>query len=107
MLILNDGPCAGTYMCKRAPDYLRAVINGKGEKDVLDLPGDTPEPDEEIYIYRLVEGPGWIHLKRGGKKGSGYFATGSYKYIPGIDTGDLRDNIKWIEWIQSQGVREK
>ena len=29
-------------MCKRAPLYLRAVVNDKGGTDALDMPSDTP-----------------------------------------------------------------
>ena len=49
MLTLIDGPVAGDYMCRRAPIYLRAVINRKvldannaPRRDVLNEVEDTP-----------------------------------------------------------------
>jgi len=44
MMKLLDGPAAGTYMCKRAPLYLRAVVNDKGGTDVLDMPSEVTIP---------------------------------------------------------------
>ena len=31
MVELKDGPCKGVFMVKNAPDFLRAVIDKKGE----------------------------------------------------------------------------
>ena len=45
-LNLLDGPAIGTYMCQRAPVYLRAVVGTDGKADVLDQWEDTPEPTE-------------------------------------------------------------
>lgn len=100
MLELKDGPCEGVYYCKRAPYRLRAVVNGQGEKDVLDLVDDTPADDEKVYIYRLEGEPGWMHIH--GTKIHGFYATGTYFHMPEVDGEALRDNAKWQEWALAQ-----
>jgi hypothetical protein len=100
MLQLLDGPCQGTYLCKRSPVYLRAVIDDKGEKDVLDQIEDTPRDLETIYVYKRDGAAGWIHLN--GTKVHGYYAMGSYNHLPEVDGETLRDNDKWQEWAVAQ-----
>ena len=100
MLQLKDGPCEGVYYCRRAPDYLRAVINDKGEKDALDLIDDTPRDDELVFIYRLEGEPGWMHIH--GTKVHGFYATGTYYYMPEVDGKLLRDNAEWQKWALAQ-----
>ncbi len=56
MIKLVDGPAAGTYMVKRAPLYLRAVVNDKGGTDALDMPSDTPTDLESIHVYQANRG---------------------------------------------------
>ena len=96
MLQLVDGPCEGTYFVKRAPNYLRAVLDDKGEKDVLDLIEDTPRDSERVYVYKLDGEPGWMHIH--GTKVHGFYATGTYHYLPEVDGESLRDNSKWQSW---------
>ena len=103
MLTLVDGPCQGTYMCKRAPLLLRAV-KGKdnaGNTDVLDLVDDTPTTGESVYIYKLEGEAGTVHLNFGGGKG-GWYAFASYRYLPDVDGETLRDNETWQAWARAQ-----
>lgn len=52
-LMLEGGPCAGGYHTARAPAPLRATLGPapKRKCDVLDLPEDEPQLDEEIHLY--------------------------------------------------------
>ena len=54
MMTLVDGPAEGTYMVRYAPEYLRAVVDRKGGKDVLDHPNDDPRDSEAVHVYRRV-----------------------------------------------------
>ena len=71
MMKLVDGPAKGTYMCKRAPLYLRAVVNDKGGTDALDMPSDTPTELEAIHVYRRIGGHSMVHLKMADRRMSG------------------------------------
>lgn len=100
MLDLVDGPCQGNYMCKRAPVFLRAVINAAAGTDVLDQVDDTPAEAETVYVYRREGGAGWVHIK--GPKVKGVYALGRYHYLPEVDGQALRDNKVWQAWAASQ-----
>jgi len=100
MLNLLDGPVKGIYYCKRAPVFLRAVIDANGDKDCLDQINDEPKPTEKVYIYKLQGEPGQIHLY--GTKIRGFYAMGDYEHLPDVDGEKLRDNHLWQEWAISQ-----
>ena len=103
MLQLLDGPCEGTYLCKRAPVFIRAV-KGKdnaGNTDVLDLVEDTPTSGESVYVYQLQGDAGTVHLNFGGGKG-GWYMMGTYRYLPDVDGEMLRENGQWQIWAKSQ-----
>lgn len=103
MLTLVDGPCKGTYMCKRAPVYLRAVKKNDGKLDVLDQVNDRPADDEEVYVYEIVGEAGTVHLNFGGGRG-GWYAFASYHYLPDV-TGELmRDNAAWQDWAIARSL---
>jgi hypothetical protein len=102
MLTLKDGPCEGTYMCKRAPLYLRAVINADGKTDVLDLIEDTPQLDEKIYIYEREGDVGSVHLNYGGGRG-GFYAFATYHHLPDVIGENARDNKTWQKWATERG----
>lgn len=102
MLRLLDGPCEGTYACKRAPLYLRAVRHERtGDRDVLDLLDDVPLDSEAIHVYRRVGEAGAVHLNRG-RHGSGFYALGDYAHLPGVDGEAMRGAAAWREWCASQ-----
>ena len=90
MIRLLDGPAAGSYAVKRAPLYLRAVVDPDGKKDVLDQLDDEPDGIEKIHVYRRVTEAGSVHLNfGGGKRGraTGFYATGDYDHVP-VDRGN-------------------
>ena len=101
MLQLLDGPCEGVYYVKRAPLFLRAVIDkSSGEKDVLDLIEDTPRNSESIHIYERKGSSGWVHIH--GKKIHGFYALGDYRFLPEIVGENFRDNLAWQKWATEQ-----
>lgn len=106
MIKLLDGPVAGTYMVKRAPVFLRAVVARDGKKDVLDQLDDEPSEDETIHVYELIGESGWVHINMG-RKGSGFYATGDYRHVP-MDGEAVRPAIEWRAWcvIEANTRRE-
>jgi hypothetical protein len=100
MLTLIDGPCQGTYLVRRAPVFLRAVLGQSGKTDVLDLVEDTPGDTEKVFIYKLDGPSGTVHVH--GKGFSGWYALGSYRFLPEVDGGALRDNAAWQKWATEQ-----
>lgn len=104
MLQLIDGPCKGIYMVKRAPLFLRAVLDENGEKDVLDQIEDTPKKSETVYVYQLEGSPGWIHLRMSPRSKSGFYAMGTYHYLPDVGGESLRDNEAWQAWARERGI---
>lgn len=102
MIRLLDGPARGTYMVSRTPAYLRAVVVGE-KKDVLDQLEDAPTHDEAIHVYRLVPGTeGHVHLNLGRGKGTGFYATGDYRWVEGIDGEAVRLTADWRAWAGTQ-----
>lgn len=97
MLSLKDGPCQGTYMCKRAPVFLRAVKDEKGAIDCLDQVEDTPTESEKVYVYQRISEPATVHLNFGGGKG-GWYDLADYKFLPDVDGETLRKNETWQAW---------
>lgn len=100
MLQLVDGPCKGTYLVKRAPLFLRAVLNKEGKADVLDQIEDTPEKSEGVYVYQLEGNAGWVHLH--GTKVHGFYAMGTYHHLSDVDGESLRDNAAWQAWATAR-----
>ena len=99
---LLDGPCKGDYLVKRSPVFLRAVIDAKGEIDVLDQVEDTPKKTEKIYVYKRIGESTWCHIKMGKRSQSGYYALANYCYMPDVDGEQLRDTAKWQIWVTEQ-----
>lgn len=98
MLNLYDGPCEGDYLVKRAPPFLRAVVDQKtGAKDVLDQMEDVPKKTEKVYVYKLQGEAGQVHIH--GKGINGWYATGNYLFLSNVDGEALRANNAWQEWV--------
>ncbi len=77
-----DGPATGqTLMLRNAPQFLRVVVNHAGEIDALDLPTDTPRPDEACFVYIRQGDAGRVHLHRPKAAGSGWFAMATYRFL--------------------------
>ena len=107
MLTLRDGPAKGTYMVKRAPIWLRAVVDADGKADVLDQLTDTPSASESVYVYQIVGEVGHVHLSMANRKQSGFYVVASYEYLPDVDGETLRQNAEWRAWcaIESNTLR--
>lgn len=95
-LVLQDGPAATTlYSVKRAPNWLRAVIDPDGKIDVLDQLDDKPSGAERIHVYERIGEEGFIFACRG--TGAGRWATGTYRYVP-MDGETVRETREWQAW---------
>ncbi len=102
MVNFKDGPCMGILMLKRAPKYLRAVINTKGELDALDQLEDTPNENEVVYVYKREGETGSVHIC-GRKNISGWYAMADYRWMPEVRGQELRNNETWQKWAEKQG----
>lgn len=100
MITLRGGPAEGTYLVRRAPLYLRAVVDANGTKDVLDELSDIASPAESISVYRLVGKVGNVHVRT--SKGAGFYALAEYEHLADIDGEALRRNDDWAAWAGSQ-----
>jgi hypothetical protein len=104
-----DGPAAGTRLeLRRAPLYLRVVINGQGEIDALDQLEDKPEPTEIIHVYRMSANlGGGFCCSRGKGGGCRQFNVNEYKSHTEQPTDDeARDSEKWKAWVTKQCEKE-
>ena len=106
MIKLVDGPAEGAYAVKRAPLYLRAVVNPDTHaKDVLDQLSDSPDDHEDVWVYKLDGEAGTVHLNFGsGRDGqrTGFYATGDYHHVNDAVGADLRDTGAWRRWCAAQ-----
>ena len=105
MIRLVDGPAKGTYAVKRAPLYLRATVDaGTGVRDVLDQLTDSPSESEEVVVYKLDGEAGTVHLNFGSGRGqrTGFYATGDYHHVPGVDGAELRTETAWRRWVAAR-----
>lgn len=101
MMKLVDGPAKGTYMCKRAPLYLRAVVNiGGGKGDVLDQPGDEPHGYELVYVYRRIGEARNVHLSMADRRKSGFYAQAQYEWMDAVLGEELRETVTWQRWVE-------
>lgn len=100
MMELRDGPAQGTFMVKRAPQYLRAVVGPDGKADVLDQPTDTPSPNETIHIYRVIEYRGTVHMR--GRGFAGFYVDCTYVHMPEVNGEEMRSRAAWIDWASAQ-----
>jgi hypothetical protein len=103
-----DGPAAGKRLdLRRAPLYLRVVIDADGGVDALDLLDDTPDPGEAIYVYRMSANLGsGIACTRG--KGCRPFNMSEYKLHGQQPPDDVaRDFEKWRGWTAAQFEQEQ
>lgn len=109
---LIDGPVEGTFAVRYAPVFLRAVVaRDSGILDVLDERTDTPNENEEVYVYKLLKGSGaHMHLNfhvdvQFDEEGehihpdTGFYASGLYYWMPEVDGELLRDNRTWEQWV--------
>lgn len=103
MTRLLDGPAAGTdLMLRRAPVWLRVVVAPDGTVDALDQLQDTPQPDEEVHVYRQVEGTSSVVFACRTRSRGGRYEGASYRHVPGAPADDLRDSAAWQAWCVAQ-----
>lgn len=103
MIKFLDGPATGQVLMLRcAPALMRVVQKPNGGFDGLDRPGDTPAPDEKIFVYRRIFQPTTIHLRMSRGRG-GYFMSTVYELCPQQPTDDvMRDPSKWLGWCETE-----
>lgn len=105
MVKLENGPAPGNYPIRRAPLFLRAVIDGAtGEKDVLDQLNDAPKEGEKVHVYRRIGAalPARVCRGRGGRVEFQLLAD--YRYMPEVDGEKLRETDAWRQWcLEHQG----
>ena len=110
MLNLLDGPAQGSFFVRRAPYFLRAVVQSdmlvEGEKDVLDQPEDQPAADERVYVYQLDTTKEIGTMFIDGKAIHGQYVIADYHFIPDVDGETLRDTATWQKWCIARAERE-
>jgi hypothetical protein len=103
MITLFGGPAAGTYVVKRAPIYLRAVVDSvSGEKDVLNELEDEPSANETVSVYKREGEASTVHLLMSPRKLSGFYALAKYKHLTDVDGESLRETVVWQAWVADQ-----
>ena len=102
MTTFEDGPAKGQHlMLQRAPRFLR-VVEAHGKWDALDLPTDTPNPEEKLYAYQVGSYLGMCHLNRGRGRG-GFYPIASYRYVNAQPAdGEMRTSEAWARWCSAQ-----
>ena len=107
MVRLIDGPAADVELeLRRAPEFLRVVINFNAEVDALDQLDDEPKPSEKIYVYRLTGEPSHgIACSRG--KGCKPFVAADYSlYRQQPPDWIVRNQENWRRWAMAAHDRE-
>lgn len=97
-----DGPAAGqTLQLRRAPTYLRVVVDAAGTWDALDQLDDYPQMDETVYAYRMEGEPTWMHVRA--RTGGGFYRGGQYRVVePQPDQAVLRSETRWQAWVSER-----
>jgi hypothetical protein len=104
-----DGPAAGqTLSLGRSPVFLRAVCAPGGKWDALDQLDDTPQPDEQIHVYRRTSDPMTAHVDgrdtKTGKRFGRWMSIANYVlHHQQPDERTARDNDAWRQWCAEQG----
>lgn len=114
MIRFLNGPAKGVRLeLRRAPVFLRVVFNSGREQDqfdALDQLDDTPEPDEQIWVYRRIGKAGTLHVlytEKGRRRGK-WLATGDYGLCREQPAEEImRDKEKWQAWCTEQWEGEK
>lgn len=109
MIRFCGGPAHGKCLdLRRAPLFLRVVIDKDGTVDALDQVADEPSPTETTHVYvRNGDVGRGLACTRG--KGCIPFVTAEYHYSPDQPTDEeIRDNARWQAWAgQMAAVREQ
>lgn len=108
MSTILDGPAAGAKLSLgRSPYFLRVVRKPGGEWDALDQLDDTPEPNEEIHVYRCVSEPITAHFDgrdpKTGKRYGRWMSIANYSlHTEQPDDETARYRPAWQEWCAQQ-----
>ena len=107
MIVLADGPMAGEYPWShpgaQEPTHLRAVLDPRGGRFILDQPQERPQDDETLLIYQRNGQPFTaITCGRRSRAQSGPVRIAQYHLLTGIDSEPLRDPDAWQEWSRNQ-----
>jgi hypothetical protein len=111
MIKFVDGPADGkTLMLRRCPGLLRVVKSGVDEWDALDQLTDTPQSEEQIFIYRRLDDPppSKFHLYGGRKGTTGWYVSASYSLLEEQPADeDMRTNERWQRWATNWAERQQ
>lgn len=103
MITFVDGPAKGTSLQLHcAPYFLRVVTNSKGVIDALDQLHDIAAADESITVYRLINDPTMVHVRRAKGRG-GFYVCAEYRMHdtqPSDKTA--RASNLWWQWCKTQ-----
>lgn len=106
MITFLDGPADKVLQLRRAPLYLRVVIDASGEVDALDQLDDKPKANEKSFAYKRKGPAGSYHLLVRGEHSrtcGGWWASGNYEVCDPQPSEDvMRDNAQWREWATQQ-----
>lgn len=114
MTKFTNGPAVGiTLQLQRSPLFLRAVRDLDGNWDALDLLDDAPKVNEDVFVYRLLENHGMVHIDGRDKQGRRFgkwLAHATYEYHgtqPSLEQG--RETERWQRWAheQAEAMKEK
>lgn len=103
MILLLNGPASGKMLSlRRAPRYLRVVIDQDGSIDALDQLDDQPKPTEVVYVYVLASDVSrGFACTRG--KGCDPILSAEYMFRPQQpEDATLRDRCAWQRWCIAQ-----
>lgn len=94
MITFSDGPAHGIILdLRRAPKFLRVVINAEGEVDALD----------QLHAYELVGKPSRYHVCRTPRRLSGWHIAAQYRHVPQQPSdATMRDTAEWQAWCLAQ-----
>ena len=92
-------PSEGVYGTERVPFFLRAVVIGDGQKDVLDQPEDNPLDGETVHVYERRGAPGVVLSC--GQGISRTIVSAEYWHRPDV-TVEFRDTSLWRNWASGR-----
>jgi len=101
-----DGPAAEARLnLRRAPLFLRVVIDADGKVDALDQLTDEPTETEAIHVYRLVAGSVSRGFACSRGRGCSQFVSADYRLhqTQPIDL-QARDSVLWREFCEGESA---
>lgn len=101
MIKFIDGPARGIELnLRRAPKYLRVVIDDSGIVDALDQKQDVAKPNEKIFAYVMTL-QGATRFRCGTKRGCIVEVDAQYRYCNKQPSDKIARNLKsWEIWVE-------